>query len=81
MQVEGAAVAERTMTVREQPMADLVGRQLSDRERDPVFNESMAVAKVLAQSLLGYRPRLKGGLDGRDRVFKREEGKPTKRIV
>jgi glucose-6-phosphate dehydrogenase assembly protein OpcA len=53
VQVEGAAVAERTMTVREQPLADLVGRQLSDRERDPVFAESMAVAKVLAQSLLG----------------------------
>jgi hypothetical protein len=30
----------------------LIGRQLSDRERDPVFHESMAVAQVMARSLL-----------------------------
>jgi hypothetical protein len=33
-------------------LAELVGRQLSDRERDPVFAESIATAQVLAQSLL-----------------------------
>jgi hypothetical protein len=31
---------------------ELVGRQLSDRSRDPVFRESMAVAQVMAQSVL-----------------------------
>jgi hypothetical protein len=29
-----------------------LGGELSDRHRDPVFRESMAVAQVLAQSLL-----------------------------
>ena len=42
----------RTMTVPPQSAAELIGRQLSDRERDPVFRESMAVAQVMAQSLL-----------------------------
>jgi hypothetical protein len=32
--------------------AELIGRQLSDRERDPAFRESMAVAGGMAQSLL-----------------------------
>jgi glucose-6-phosphate dehydrogenase assembly protein OpcA len=50
--LEGADVAPRTVTVPPQTAADLVGRQLSDRERDPVFSESMAVAQVLAGSLL-----------------------------
>jgi hypothetical protein len=30
----------------------LIGRQLCDRERDAAFRESMAVAQVMAQSLL-----------------------------
>jgi hypothetical protein len=30
----------------------LISRQLSDRERDPVFRESMQVAQVMAKSLL-----------------------------
>jgi len=42
----------RTVTVPPQTLAELVGRQLSDRERDPIFSESMAVARVLAQSIL-----------------------------
>jgi glucose-6-phosphate dehydrogenase assembly protein OpcA len=50
--LEGLAVAPRTVTVQPQPLADLVARQLSDRERDPVFRESMSVAQVLAQSVL-----------------------------
>jgi hypothetical protein len=39
--------------VQPQPLADLVARQLSDRERDPVFHDSMAVAQVFARSVLG----------------------------
>jgi len=49
---EGVEAAPRTMTVPPQPLAELVGRQLSDRERDPLFYSSMAVAQVLAESLL-----------------------------
>jgi hypothetical protein len=45
-------VAPRTLTVQVQTPADLVGRQLSDRNRDPVFTASMAVAQVMAQSVL-----------------------------
>jgi glucose-6-phosphate dehydrogenase assembly protein OpcA len=52
MQLEGVAAAPRTMTVPPHTPAELVGRQLSDRERDPVFRESMAVAQVMARSLL-----------------------------
>lgn len=50
--VEGPETSPRTMAVPERSLADLIGRQLSDRERDPVFRESMAVAQVLARSLL-----------------------------
>ena len=49
---EGADSSPRTMTVPPQSPVDLVGRQLSDRERDEVFRDSMAVAGVMAQSLL-----------------------------
>jgi glucose-6-phosphate dehydrogenase assembly protein OpcA len=52
MQLEGIDEAPRTMTVPPHSPAELVGRQLSDRERDPVFRESMAVAQVMARSLL-----------------------------
>lgn len=51
--LEGVAGAPRTVTAPPQHLAELVGRQLSDRERDPVFRESMAVAQVFAQSVLG----------------------------
>ncbi len=50
--VEGVEEAARTMTIPPQPPAELVGRQLSDRERDPVFRASMGVAQVMARSLL-----------------------------
>lgn len=50
--LEGLPVAPRTVTVQPQPLAELLARQLSDRERDPVFRDSMAVAQVLAQSVL-----------------------------
>jgi glucose-6-phosphate dehydrogenase assembly protein OpcA len=49
---EGIAVSPRTMITQPQSFAELVARQLSDRERDPVFRESMAVAQILAQSVL-----------------------------
>jgi glucose-6-phosphate dehydrogenase assembly protein OpcA len=52
MQVEGVAEAPRTMTMPPHMPAELVGRQLSDRERDPVFRDAMAVAQVMARSLL-----------------------------
>jgi glucose-6-phosphate dehydrogenase assembly protein OpcA len=50
--LEGVEAAPRTLTVPPTAAAELVGRQLNDRERDPVFRESMAVAQVMAQSLL-----------------------------
>jgi glucose-6-phosphate dehydrogenase assembly protein OpcA len=49
---EGRDVAPRTLAIQPQPLPELVARQLSDRERDPVFRESMAVAQVFAQSVL-----------------------------
>lgn len=49
---EGKPVAARTLTARPQPLEELVARQLSDREKDPVFRESMAVAETLARSVL-----------------------------
>jgi hypothetical protein len=48
----GPPAAPRSITVQPISLAELVGRQLSDREPDPVFTESMAVAQTLAQSLL-----------------------------
>jgi glucose-6-phosphate dehydrogenase assembly protein OpcA len=49
---EGLPLALRSLTTQTQTLVDLVGRQLSDRERDPVFHESMVVAQVFAKSLL-----------------------------
>jgi glucose-6-phosphate dehydrogenase assembly protein OpcA len=50
---QGVGGAPRTMTVPPSTLAELIGRQLSDRERDPVFTESMSVAQSLARSVLG----------------------------
>jgi hypothetical protein len=52
MRVEGIEEATRTMTVPPHSPAELVGRQLSDRERDPTFRASMSVAQIMARSLL-----------------------------
>jgi glucose-6-phosphate dehydrogenase assembly protein OpcA len=49
---EGIAAAPRTVTFQRQSVAELISRQLSDREPDPVFRESMEVARVFAQSIL-----------------------------
>jgi glucose-6-phosphate dehydrogenase assembly protein OpcA len=43
----------RTITVQPLPLSDLVARQLSDRDRDPIFHQCMTVAGVLAESVLG----------------------------
>ncbi|MBI1916337.1 MAG: glucose-6-phosphate dehydrogenase assembly protein OpcA [Planctomycetes bacterium] len=52
--LEGVPSEPRTMTIPPQSPAELVGRQLSDRERDPVFRDSMAVARLLAETLFSY---------------------------
>lgn len=49
---ENVPGAPRTMAVQPQALAELLGRQLSDRERDPVFCETMRVAQELARSVL-----------------------------
>ncbi|MGF1582940.1 MAG: glucose-6-phosphate dehydrogenase assembly protein OpcA [Gemmataceae bacterium] len=49
----GGGAAPRTVTVPPQPLPQLVGRELSDRDRDPGFRESLEVAKKLAQSVVG----------------------------
>jgi hypothetical protein len=49
---EGVSAAPRTSNIQPQTPAELLGRQLSDRDRDPVFVQSMAVAQELAKSVL-----------------------------
>ena len=49
---EGSAAAARTVTLQSQTLPELIGRQLSDRECDPVFVDSMRVARELAKSVL-----------------------------
>ncbi len=49
----GADAAPRTVTVPPQPLFQLVGRELSDRDRDPIYRECLEVAKKLAQSVVG----------------------------
>jgi glucose-6-phosphate dehydrogenase assembly protein OpcA len=51
MCVEGVEEAPRTMTLPPHAPSELVGRQLSDREPDAVFRDSMSVAQVMARSL------------------------------
>jgi glucose-6-phosphate dehydrogenase assembly protein OpcA len=48
----GVAGSARTLNAQQPSLAQLVSRQLSDREPNPVFRESMAVARVFAQSVL-----------------------------
>ena len=49
---EGVPAAARTVAFQRPSVAELVSRQLSDREPDPIFRQSMEVAQVFAQSLL-----------------------------
>src|SRR5262249_39689427 len=51
--LEGLETEPRTVAVQPAALPDLVAQQLSSRERDPVFRESMAVAEVFARSVLG----------------------------
>ena len=53
IQLEGVEGEPRTITLPPLTPTEVVGRQLSDRERDPVFRASMKVAQVMAQSVLG----------------------------
>ena len=50
--LEGVDATARTITVPPRSPAELVGRQLSDRERDPVFREAMTVVQAMAQLAL-----------------------------
>ncbi len=50
--LEGVEAAARTVVIPPQTAGELVGKQLSDREVSPAFRESMAVAQMMAQSLL-----------------------------
>lgn len=50
--LEGIAAAPRTITVPPQSAAEMIGRQLSDRDDSPAFRDSMSVAQTMAQSLL-----------------------------
>jgi hypothetical protein len=52
IRLEGVDAAARTMALPQHQAAELIGRQLCDREGDAAFRESMAVAQVMAQSLL-----------------------------
>lgn len=49
---EGIDASPRTLSLPSLATPELVARQLSDREPDPVFRETMAAARVLAQALL-----------------------------
>jgi glucose-6-phosphate dehydrogenase assembly protein OpcA len=50
--LEGTDAAARTLTVQPLTSAELIGRQLSDREPDPAFRESMAVAQAMARCVV-----------------------------
>lgn len=50
--LEGVDASPRTVTVPPHSAAELVGKQLSDRESSPAFHDSMIVAQTMAQSLL-----------------------------
>jgi glucose-6-phosphate dehydrogenase assembly protein OpcA len=50
--LEDLETAPRTVAVQPATLAELVAQQLSNRERDPVFRESMAVAEVFARTVL-----------------------------
>jgi glucose-6-phosphate dehydrogenase assembly protein OpcA len=52
VQPEGIDASPRTIAVPPSETADILGRQLSDREPDPVFREAMAAAHILAQAVL-----------------------------
>jgi hypothetical protein len=48
----GTSAATRSVAFQATRIAEIVGRQWTDREPDPVFREAMASAQVLAQAVL-----------------------------
>lgn len=48
---EGMDAAARTVAVSAVPMAELVSRELSDRDRDPIYRETLQFAQAMAQSV------------------------------
>jgi len=50
--LENVVSAPRSANFQAPSLAELLSKQLSDRERDPVFTESIAVAQLLARSVL-----------------------------
>jgi glucose-6-phosphate dehydrogenase assembly protein OpcA len=52
--VEGTDTQPRTMSTPPLTLAEVIGRQLNDRDRDPVFRETMARCRIMAQSLLDH---------------------------
>jgi glucose-6-phosphate dehydrogenase assembly protein OpcA len=52
VQLEGVEAAPRTMAMPPHTAEEVVGRQLSDRERDPVFREAMSRARQMAENVL-----------------------------
>ncbi len=52
--VEGVSAQPRTLTVPARSLAEVIGRQLNDRERDPLFRETMTRARLMAQNLVDH---------------------------
>ncbi|MFM7151350.1 MAG: glucose-6-phosphate dehydrogenase assembly protein OpcA, partial [Gemmataceae bacterium] len=52
LRLEGLDAAARAITMTPHTAIELIGRQLSDRNRDLAFKESLDVAQVMAQSML-----------------------------
>ena len=50
--LEGTDSAARTMTTPPLTAAELIGRQLSDREPDETFRETMVVAQAMERSVV-----------------------------
>lgn len=52
--VEGADTQPRTITTPLLTLAEVIGRQLNDRDRDPIFREVMGRCRTMAQSLMDH---------------------------
>lgn len=52
MTLEGIDSAPRSLMLPPHTDAEMIGRQLSDRENSPAFRDSMNVAQIMAQSLI-----------------------------
>jgi glucose-6-phosphate dehydrogenase assembly protein OpcA len=54
IELEGVPGEPRTLSLPPHSPAEIIGRQLSDRERDPTFRECMGIAQAMARSVLEY---------------------------